>query len=363
VVAGWFAWWDGIMGLVRYAAMRVVSGFIVLIVVTIIISALFSKVAEEQLYTQIEEKVRAELRQDPTLLTLSAEERVAWQQQRKQALIKAYGLDKPYFQRVMSRAIDVLQFRFGRSNIITSITGSRDVRTIIFEFIPRSILLFTSAAIIYVIIGILVGIKAAQKAGTTLDRGISVLALLSASLPMWWVGMLMILAFAYSLDWFPSSSMPFPQTTGIDYYLGVLHRMTLPLVTIVMVHIGGWAYVSRNLVIGVLQEDFVMAARAKGVPESRVIYGHVLRAAAPPILTMTIFTMLASLGGAIITEAVFNWPGMGRLYWTAIQQWDVPVIVGLTYFSVFLYIFSMVLADLLYGYLDPRVKVGVSERV
>ncbi|HEB37152.1 MAG TPA: ABC transporter permease, partial [Thermoplasmatales archaeon] len=137
----------------------------------------------------------------------------------------------------------------------------------------------------------------------------------------------------------------------------------LPLITIVFVSFGGWAYTSRNLVIGILQEDFVRVARAKGVPERKVIYGHVLRAAAPSIVTLTIFTLLGSIGGAIITESVFNWPGMGRLYWTAIQMNEITIIMGLTFVTVFLYLFGMVFADLIYGYLDPRIKVGVSGRM
>ncbi|HIP75450.1 MAG TPA: ABC transporter permease, partial [Thermococcus paralvinellae] len=104
------------------------------------------------------------------------------------------------------------------------------------------------------------------------------------------------------------------------------------------------------------------AARAKGVPERKVIYGHALRAAAPPIITMTIFSLLGSLGGAIITEGVFNWPGMGRLYWTALQQNETRLLMGVTFVTVALYLISMILADLAYGYLDPRVKVGASQR-
>ena len=136
--------------------------------------------------------------------------------------------------------------------------------------------------------------------------------------------------------------------------------MTLPLLTIVTVSFGGWAWIIRNIMIGTLQEDYILVARAKGVPERKVIYGHALRASAPPIVTMVIFALLGSMSGAIITEVVFNWPGMGRLYWTAITQNAVNLVVGLTYIFTLLYLLSMILADLMYAWLDPRVKVGAS---
>ena len=144
--------------------------------------------------------------------------------------------------------------------------------------------------------------------------------------------------------------------------IDLLWHMTLPLATVVFVSFGAWTYVTRNIVVGTLQEDFVMAARAKGLPERKVLYGHVLRTASPPIVTMSILSLIGSLGGAIITESVFTWPGMGRLYWIALQQGDLRVLLGLTFITTFIFIVAMVLVDLIYGFLDPRVKVGSPRR-
>jgi peptide/nickel transport system permease protein len=138
--------------------------------------------------------------------------------------------------------------------------------------------------------------------------------------------------------------------------------MALPLATVVFVSFGAWTYITRNIVVGTLQEDFVMAARAKGLPERKILYGHVLRTASPPIVTMSILSLLSSLGGAIITESVFTWPGMGRLYWIALQQGDLRVLLGLTFVTTFIFVVAMVLVDLVYGFLDPRVKVGMLHR-
>lgn len=176
--------------------------------------------------------------------------------------------------------------------------------------------------------------------------------------------MLMILTLSYGLNLFPSGgkvSIP-PPTDPITYFFDVLWHMGLPLLTAVFVSFGAWTYITRNIVVGTLQEDFVMAARAKGLPERKVIYGHVLRSASPPIVTMSILSLLGSLGGAIITESVFTWPGMGRLYWIALETGDVRVLLGLTFITTFLYLVATVAIDFIYGFLDPRVKVGLTGR-
>jgi peptide/nickel transport system permease protein len=151
-------------------------------------------------------------------------------------------------------------------------------------------------------------------------------------------------------------------TGSIAFIIDLLWHMALPLATVVFVSFGAWTYITRNIVVGTLQEDFVMAARAKGLPERKIIYGHVLRSASPPIVTMSILSLIGSLGGAIITESVFTWPGMGRLYWIALQQGDLRVLLGLTFITTFIFVVAMVLVDLVYGFLDPRVKVGMMRR-
>ena len=323
----------------------------------------FNTVAEEELKAQIEEQIRAELRANPKLQAVLATNETAikeWMATKRALLYSQYGLDKPFIQRVLIRTFDVLTLRLGKSSVMTSLSGSRDVATIILEALPNTVLLFTTSQIVIIIMGILLGVKAAQKAGGLMDRSLSIFAMVSTSFPMWWVGMLMILIFAYQFKLFPSGGivdLP-PPENPLEYALNVMYHLVLPASTVILVSFGSWAYVTRNIMIGVLQEDYIMVARAKGVPERKVIYGHALRSAAPPIVTMTILSIIGSLGGAIITESVFNWPGMGRLYWVAIQQYDVPVLMGLTFMFTFLFLFAMVLADMMYGILDPRVRVG-----
>ena len=349
------------MGLARFAAVQIINALVVLLVVLFIVTALFTNLADQQKKAAIEETVA---RMKPPSSLTTKEEIQKWKEEQKRILYEKEGLTKPYWQRVFGYMADALKLDFGEANHMASFkTQSKKVSRIILEALPNTIILFTTATLIVIAIGIFLGMKAARAAGKVLDRVISFLAMLSASLPMWWVGMLMLLLFSYKLNWFPSNS--------IDVYVAIRHAsnvleelkewiyyMALPLMTVVLVSFGGFAYVTRNIVLGVMNEDFVMAARAKGLPERKVIYGHVLRTASPPIVTMSALSIIGSLGGAIITETVFGWPGMGRVYWVAIQENETAVILGETFVTVFLFVATIALLNFIYGLLDPRVKVG-----
>ena len=355
------------MGFGRYMGFRVINAVVVLVLVVFICSLLFNTFAEQEVKAMIDEIIRAMTVSNPQLMQKLRSNQTAyqiWVEEQKKLLYEEFGLNKPYLQRVFERAINQLQFKFGKATMIRSPSGSTDVATIILEALPRTVLLFTTAEIIVIIIGILLGLKAAQKAGSFLDRSIQVVSMVSASLPMWWVGMLMIIVFSYYIPAFPSggfTSIP-PPPPGIPALMDLLYHLALPVITVVLVSFGAWAYVTRSLVLGTLQEDFIMVARAKGIPERKVLYGHTLRAAAPPILTNTLLSLIASMGGAVITESVFNWPGLGRLYWIAIEEFDVPVLLGLTTVFTMLYLAAFVLQDLIYGLLDPRVRIGAERR-
>ncbi|HDM91992.1 MAG TPA: ABC transporter permease [Candidatus Korarchaeota archaeon] len=350
------------MGFGRYIVVRILNAILVLVIATFLVSLIFSSVAEKELKAQIEEELAAKMK-DPELLKVFSVNKTAreiWYRTQKEILYKRYGLDKPLLERAIRRALDQLKLNMGKSHTLRSATGTSDVSRIILEALPRTILLFTTATIIVTIVGLLLGLKAAQKAGSMLDKSLSVFALITYSFPMWWVGMLLIIFFSYYLGLLPSggmTSIPPPEGT-LERLLDILYHVVLPVSTAVLVSFGGWAYTARSVVLSQFQEDYVMAARAKGVPERKVLYKHVLRASAPPIVTMMVFMLLGSLGGAMISEIVFNWPGMGRLYWIALAEHDVPVLLGNTTFSIILYQASLVVMDLIYGLLDPRVKVG-----
>jgi peptide/nickel transport system permease protein len=134
--------------------------------------------------------------------------------------------------------------------------------------------------------------------------------------------------------------------------------MLLPLITIVLVGFGSWAYFVRFFVVGILNEDYIQAKRTAGISEKKIVYSHALKNAAPPIVTVIALSLAASFGGAILSEAVFDWPGMGKLYYDAIGAFDYPIIIGVTYLLTVIFVLTVFVADIVYGYFDPRVKVG-----
>ncbi len=272
--------------------------------------------------------------------------------------IDALGLDKPWYYppRLELSIYKILTLDFGHAKFLTSDTGSSDVKDIILEKMPRTILLFTTATLIVSLIGIFLGALSGSKINSKLDKMTSTFAVISSSFPVWWIGMLMIFVFAFVYQIFPARATPLIPVTDPGYLGALLYHMTLPLITLVMIGFGSWAYLVRNFIVGIMQEDFVVAKRAAGISEIKVIYTHALKNAAPPIVTVLALSLSGSLGGAIITEAVFDWPGMGRLYFEAINVLDLPVIIGETYVLTAFFLVSIFLADILYGYFDPRVR-------
>jgi len=272
--------------------------------------------------------------------------------------IKALGLDNPWYspQRIGFTMYKILILDFGNATFLTSDSGSSNVGEILLEKIPRTVLLFTTATIIISMIGIFLGALSSSKVGSVIDRLTSTFAVISSSFPVWWIGMLMIFLFAFTYHIFPARATPSILPSEPGYIVALLYHMALPLITIVIIGFGSWAYLVRNFMVGTMQEDFITAKKAIGIKKNKIIYRHALKNAAPPIVTILALSLSGSLGGAIITEAIFDWPGMGRLYFEAISVMDLPIIIGATYVLTVLFLISIFIADLLYGYFDPRVK-------
>jgi len=307
-------------------------------------------------------QVRAEITADPKISDSFSDpaEFEAFVQAQTEQRVKVLGLDTPWYspQRIGLTMYKILILDFGHATFLTSDSGSSDVKDILLEKLPRTILLFTTATIIISIIGIFLGALAGSKVGSAVDRITSTFAVVSSSFPVWWIGMLMIFLFSFVYQIFPARATPSIPPTDPGYIAALLYHMALPVITIVMIGFGAWAYLVRNFMIGIMQEDFISAKRTMGINQKKIIYGHAIKNAAPPIITILALSLSGSLGGAIITEAVFDWPGMGRLYFEAITVMDLPVIIGATYVLTVFFLISILVADLLYGYFDPRVKTG-----
>ncbi|MEI6388758.1 MAG: ABC transporter permease [Spirochaetota bacterium] len=339
-----------------FAIKRILKGVVIYAITIFLLSALFNTVSETTQRSQIEEQIRLEQTKLKNLLPAQIK---AFQVERRANLIKQFKLDRPIVERIIFRTASILTFNFGKSMTITSSQGERDVTKIISETIPRSLILFVVAAAIEIAFGIFLGLKQAQKPGGKLDRTTSVVTMVVYGMPVWWLAMIIIMFFVYTLKLFPSGGIhSVPMPSGIMYFVDMLWHIALPLFTLLVLGFWGTAFVTRNIVLGILQEDYIMAARARGIPERRVLFGHTLRTAAPPLMTMAILGLLGSIGGAIVFEGIFSWPGLGNLYWIAVQQNDIPVLLADLAVTIGLYQVGLISLDLLYGFLDPRIKVG-----
>ena len=283
---------------------------------------------------------------------------------RRDELERFYGLNRAWYTRLPDMLRRVILLDLGEARTLRSFDGSPKVSDLVLERLPNTMLLLTTSSVITAVVGLLVGVKLATRVGTKLDRGVSYFSAVSYALPAWWAGILLILLLHFQLreitgiQIFPPGglySTP-PPEGGIDRFLDLLWHAALPVITLVLVSVGAWTYVVRTLVLNTAQEFFVTVARAKGLPEGRVMRRYILRVAAPPIATNLVLGIAASLGGAILTETVFNWPGMGRLFFDAITQADEGVIIALTFMFTLLYVAARFILEVLYVILDPRIR-------
>jgi len=349
-----------------FALKRSLYLVVVLFVTLLVTVSLLGPVVDKVLTGSVVDRVTEEVNKNPKLSTLSAAERDALIKTLVGEQVHNLGLDEPWFspKRLYNTVVKVMVLDLGRTNNnYQSSSGTSDIHDLIMERLPRTILLFGTATAITSAIGIYLGAFVGGREGSIWDKLNSAYAVFSNSFPHWWVGILMIFFFAFSLRIFPAQSLPQMLPSDPYYAVDLLYHMALPLLTLVIVGLGSWTYGVRYFVVLVLGEDFIRAKRAAGIPERRVLYSHALKNAAPPIFTSVALTMAGSFGGAVLTETVFNWPGMGMLYYESIGNLDIPVLIGLTYVSTLIFVITVFIIDLAYGYFDPRLKVtgdGVS---
>ncbi len=335
-------------------------GLIVALYLTVVVANL-GGFLDELLRAQIEQQVAFEVASSPTLSQASDEVKRAYIERRIEQLEKALGLDKPFFpDRSLIYLWKLLTLDLGRSFFITAASGSTRVYDIIMERLPNTVLLISLGTVLSALVGIMVGTYLSKKPLTRQDRVVVPFSITTFVIPTWFFGIIFILFFSYYLGLVPSGGMysPNPPEDPLGRTADLLYHLALPLATWVFSNFGIWAYTTRNLLIQIAHEDFVLAARAKGLPESVISRRYILRVAMPPIVTSLSLSIIASIGGAIITETVFNWPGTGQLYYLAIQLGDAPVIIGLTAIYAYMLIMTVLILEILYAVLDPRIRVS-----
>lgn len=349
----------------KYLGKRVLylSLTLVLSVYIAIIIANAGGAIDDILSAQIKYDITTNLARSPGWAQLPETEKVMLIAERFNSAIHAKGLDKPFIERSFIYLWDALTLKLGRSMFITSASGTKQISVIILERLPRTILLFTTGTIAYSILGLFIGLRMARSPGSLFDRITTFFAIITQAIPPWFFGIIFILLFAYRLRLVPFGGMVSvpPPSDPLARALDILFHMALPLFTWIFSIFGSWAYITRNLTMQSSEEDFVTVARAKGLSERMIMRRYVLRPSLPPIVTSISLSLIASWQGAIITETVFGWPGLGSLYFQAISVLDTPVIIGLTVVYAYLLVATIFILDLVYGLLDPRIRVEMGQ--
>ena len=242
--------------------------FATLFITVILLGSTFDKLQKESIRNQVVEEVN-----QGTLKFESSGERSSYIDNQTQFRSKIAGLDQGSLSasNLIHRIISVMTLDLGRSQFFTTDYGSSNVRDIIFEKVPKTILLFTTATICVTVIGIFLGTYVAGKEGSWWDKSNSIFAIFSNSFPSWWVAMLMILLFAYTLHIFPARATPLSSPSDPTYVLDLLYHMALPLITLIIVSFGAWAYIVRYFLINILNEDFIHAKRTMGISRRRIL--------------------------------------------------------------------------------------------
>lgn len=236
----------------------------------------------------------------------------------------------------------------------TSYAQQRPVRDVIFDVFPNTVYLMVAALTMSLIVAVIFGIGAAINQYGWFDNVTSFLAYFGLSMPVFWIGLMLQILFAVKLGWLPSAGMHGAQSDG---FTDLVKHMILPATTLAVGSVGSWSRYLRSSTLEVLGQDYVRTARAKGLRERVVMVRHVLRNAMIPFLTIVAIDIPLYLTGAVVTETVFSWPGMGRLFFDSLTKRDYPVLMGVLLLGAVLIVIGNLLADLLYAALDPRISL------
>ncbi len=266
-----------------------------------------------------------------------------------------FGLDRPMHEQLWIYVKGILTLDLGFSH-----RQQLPVATLIWERLPATLLLTGMAFLFAIVAGVALGVAAARRVGRPADSVITVIALTFYATPIFWVGLLLVLIFSVWLEWLPSFGMYTvgADLTGLAYALDVGRHLILPSVTLGLFFLAIYARLARASMLEVADQDFVRTAHAKGVPEGRIIRAHVLRNALLPVITFAGIQAGQLVGGSILVETVFAWPGIGRLAFDALLQRDYAVLLGVFFCTAVMVVLFNLITDLLYAVIDPRVEVA-----
>lgn len=261
-----------------------------------------------------------------------------------------FGLDQPIQVQYVKWAWGILTGNWGYSFF-----GGRPVLNIILERIPATLELMGSAMLLAMLIGVSIGMLAAVRRQSIFDYLSTTAAIVALSLPTFWFGLIAIFIFALVLRWFPAGGMA---TAGLPPSVpDNLWHLVLPMLVLAFVLVATWSRYARSTMLDVLSQDYMRTARAKGLPPRLIMLRHGLRGVLVPMVTLAGLQLPMLFGGALVTETVFSWPGMGLLFVNALSMRDYPVLMGILMLTAILVVIGNLLADLLVAWIDPRVKL------
>ncbi|MCL4351373.1 MAG: ABC transporter permease [Firmicutes bacterium] len=263
---------------------------------------------------------------------------------------REFGLNKPLPVQYIHWLGQLLQ-----GNLGVSYYYNESVWSLIMTNMPRTLSIVGIGIVIAHVVSILLGSVQAYFHDTKFDYGMTALTYFFYSMPYFWLGIIIILIFSINLGWFPSGGLSNPLNPNPGFGSWAAHT-TLPVLTLVLGTVAGWGRYMRTSMTEHLVQDYVRTARAKGLKESVVVLKHALRNSVLPLITLLGFALPSLFSGVLLIEVIFNYPGMGLLFWDAANQRDYPIIMGVVVITGFLTIIGNLLADLLYGLVDPRIQ-------
>ena len=269
-------------------------------------------------------------------------------------LRKNFGLDKSIPEQLLIYIKNLFSFDLG-----FSFRHNMDVLDIILDRLGATLLLMTTTLFLSVGVGILLGLFAAMRVNHWQDSLISILAIISYATPLFWVGLMLMVIFSINLDWFPATGMEdiIKFYTGWERLLDIAHHLILPSITLSLFYLALYTRLMRASVLEQHGMDYVVTARAKGASENRITFKHVLKNAILPVITMAGFQVGALLGGSVVVEAVFGWPGLGQLAFQTLFARDINLLLGIFFLSACLVVVVNLLVDIIYTFLDPRIEL------
>lgn len=259
------------------------------------------------------------------------------------------GLDEPKLQQFFQYMKELLHFDLGYS-----MAYRRPVAELIMERFPNTIILTIFSLILSLLVGVTAGILSAVKKGSIWDYFFTVLSLVGVSIPVFWLGIMLVLLFSVNLGWLPSTGIGNMSNGLVDY----LKHLILPGVTLATIPMATFSRITRSSMLEVLEQNYIKTAKAKGLKGTIIVLKHALKNAMTPILTVMGMQISSMLGGAVLTETIYSWPGMGRLIVDAINKRDFVVVQGTVLFLAVLFVLVNLVVDLLYTVVNPKVNLG-----